>query len=162
MDLTCSWQDCMRSCGSGRLTFSTVLHRKSTTSPDFSYDTWPIESTFEDDCFLIKFRRKSVKPLIVLILGLILISVETSDKRWWKICTAWKHIFVCVRLPCGNYILFVTNEMLRGRLKGEMLSTSSQSTEQYFWWNLKYVISHSVFLFHVCPFFNSPVYWKSR
>ncbi len=61
---------------------------ESATSPDFSFDTWPIESTFEDDCFLIKSKRKSVKLLIVLILGLIKISVETSDKSWWKICTA--------------------------------------------------------------------------
>lgn len=53
------------------------LHRMSATSPDFSFDPWPIENTSEDDCFLIKFRRKSVKPLIDLTLALITILVES-------------------------------------------------------------------------------------
>jgi len=72
MDLTGIWQDCMRSCGS-KWTASVqhpFLHRMSATSPDFSFDPWPIENTSEDDCFLIKFRRKSVKPLIDLTLEL--------------------------------------------------------------------------------------------
>lgn len=46
------------------------FHTMSAASPDFSFDPWPIENTSEDDCFLIKFRRKSVKPLINLTLEL--------------------------------------------------------------------------------------------